>query len=71
MQTTRTDKALERRRTVADRQPFSEPTYRVVKTLLEDEGYTVDGISAEKGLDLNEVRRCNLADDYDDYLAIA
>ena len=31
----------------------------------------MDGVSAEKGLDIMEVRRIKLADDYDDYLKIA
>lgn len=59
------------RRTVDNRFPFSESTYNAVKTLLEKDGGSVDSISAEKGLDLDEVRRCNLADDYQDYLTIA
>lgn len=58
-----------RKRTIPGRTPFSEPTYNVVKTLLGEA--SVDAISAEKGLDLDEVRRINLSDDYDDYLSIA
>lgn len=61
----------QQRMTVDNRQPFSEPTYKVVKSLLDDEDRTVDDISSEKGLDLDEVRRVNLADDFPDYLAIA
>jgi len=57
------------RRTIDNRQPFSEPTFNVVKTLLE-EG-SVDQVAGAKGLDIDEVRRCNLADGFEDYLAIA
>lgn len=58
------------RRTVDQRQRFSEPTYKIIKDML-DEGRGVDEISSEKGLDLDEVRRTNLADDFEDYVAIA
>lgn len=57
------------RRTVDNRHPFSEPTYTAVKTLLERE--SSDFVSSEKGLDLEEVRRADLSNDYQDYLTIA
>lgn len=62
-------KNLERRRTVANRHPFSEQTWSRVKTSLNHE--PVDVVSSGMGLELEEVRRTNLSDDYDDYLHIA
>lgn len=58
------------RRTVDGRHPFSEPTYLKVKQMRED-GDGIDYIVSETGLDPQEVRRADLADDYDDYLKIA
>lgn len=55
---------------VAGRIPFSEGTYYSVKNAL-DEGQGVNEVVAEKGLDLLEVRRINLADSYEEYLEIA
>lgn len=55
---------------VADRKTaFSAQTYATVKKMLETEG--VDFVAREKGLDVDEIRRANLADDYQEYLRIA
>lgn len=57
------------RHTVDGRHPFSEKTYDKVKKMRED-GESIDYIVSETGLDPVEVRRADLADDYNDYLAI-
>lgn len=54
---------------VQGRHLFSESTYDLVKGMRETVG--VDFIVREKGLDIDEVRRADLSDDYDDYLKIA
>lgn len=62
-------KANPNRRTVDNRHAFSEPTWDRVKASLKYE--PVDVISSSMGLELEEVRRANLSDDYQDYLTIA
>ena len=57
--------------TKPSRKPFTEPTYNVVKTMLEDGYGSPEDIAEKKGLDVEEVRRVNLSDDYADYLEIA